>query len=281
MKNIPVLFIAVCILSCVVCAQSEIVTVFEAVKIKDDKRAEAIYYYENNWMALRKSAIQKGYIHSFEIIFTKADEKADFDIGLVTRFLNRSQYEKAEENFGELIKQRGELKLLNRLRPGEFRQNLFVKIGSSKLGHSSSAGQISRECMSPNLSFFDFLIGKWQKTESAGKKEIKKILGGCAIREEWRLEGFNATLLRNFDRSTNKWYLTFTAHNLVPQVWEGRFENGNWYFYRDWQLNGKPRRSRTFWKKTSDKSFDRTVEQLNDDGKTWRLHVSSSYKKSN
>ena len=281
MKKTLSLLFAVCLLSSVVCAQSEMVTVFEAVKIKNDKRAEAIYYYENNWMALRKKAIKKGYIHSFEIIFSKADEKANFDIGLVTRFQNQSQYDKAEENFGELIKQRGELKLLNSLRPGEFRQGVFVKIGSSKLGHFSPGKQTSRECASPDLSFFDFLIGSWQKTGATGKKEIKKILGGCAIREEWRLEGFNATLLRNFDESTNKWYLTFTAHNLVPQVWEGRLENGNWYFYRDWKLNGQARKSRTFWKKISGKSFERIVEQLNDDGKTWRLHVKETYQKEN
>jgi dienelactone hydrolase len=73
----------------------------------------------------------------------------------------------------------------------------------------------------------------------------------------------------------------FTANDLIPQVWEGRRENGNWIFYRNWELNGKKRRSRTFWTKDSDKGFTKIVEQLNDDGKTWRLHDKAEFEKEN
>jgi len=44
-------------------AQSEVVTLFEAVKIKNEKRAEALYFYENNWKILRENAPEKGIIH--------------------------------------------------------------------------------------------------------------------------------------------------------------------------------------------------------------------------
>ena len=137
------------------------------------------------------------------------------------------------------------------------------------------------DCDAKELKEFDFLLGDWKQKDSSGKMQITKILDGCGIQEIWQLDGFNAVLLRSYDNATKKWYLTFTAHNLVPQVWEGRKENGNWYFYRDWELNGKKRRSRTFWKSASGKEFERIVEQLNDDGKTWRLHVKAVYEKPN
>lgn len=137
------------------------------------------------------------------------------------------------------------------------------------------------DCNAKELKEFDFLLGDWKQKENSGTLQITKILDGCGIQEVWELEGFNAVLLRTYDSKTKKWYLTFTAHDLVPQVWEGRKENGVWIFYRDWELNGKPRRSRTFWTKDADGSFTRFVEQLNDDGKTWRPHVKDSYQNLN
>lgn len=282
MKKLLFLNLFILGLSIVIFSQTRIITVFEAVKIKNDKRAETLFYYENNWKQLRVSALEKGYIHSFELFEAKADEKADFDVVLITRYKNKKQFDKSEERFQELIKQRGELKLLNDLKPSEFRQNLFVKIGKSNLmTKKNSQNKSSVKCNSSNLKFFDFLVGNWNEKGTSGKKTINKNLEGCGTQEIWELEGFNAVLLRSYDEQTKKWYLTFTAHNLTPQIWEGRLENGNWYFYRDWELNGKPRKSRTYWKKASNKSFERIVEQLNDDGKTWRLHVKSIYEKSN
>lgn len=117
-------------------SQTEVITLIEAVKIKNEKRAEALFYYQNNWQKLREKAIEKGFIHSFELIETKADEKAGFDIVLITRYLNQAQFDKSEENFQELIKQRGELKLLNDLKPNDFRENIFVTTGKSLLNRS-------------------------------------------------------------------------------------------------------------------------------------------------
>ena len=132
MKKFLLLVLAVCFLKVLAFAQTEVVTILETVKIKNEKRAEALFYYENNWKVLREKALEKGYIHSFEFFETKADDKADFDIVLITRFADQAQYKKAEENFRELIKQKGGLKLLNDLTPNEFRQRGFVKIGKSK-----------------------------------------------------------------------------------------------------------------------------------------------------
>ena len=43
----------------------ELITLTEFVKIKNNHREEAVFYYENNWKVLREAAVKKGYIHSF------------------------------------------------------------------------------------------------------------------------------------------------------------------------------------------------------------------------
>ena len=132
------------------------------------------------------------------------------------------------------------------------------------------------DCTGPELKSFDFLVGEWVEKDGAGKMRIEKILDGCGIREDWMLEGFNAILVRTYDSSKGVWHLSFAAHDLEPQVWNGKLENGTWVFYRDWELKGEKRRSRTFWKVTAD-GFVKIVEQLNDDKKTWRLHDRSEF----
>ncbi len=110
-----------------------LVTVTEFIKITNDKRAEAIFYYENNWKAFRKAAIERGVIDSFDLIVSKSDEKLDFDIILITRFKDSSSFDKAEENFQVIIKEirPDGIKLLNETKPSDFRESISVKTGES------------------------------------------------------------------------------------------------------------------------------------------------------
>lgn len=103
------------------------VIIMDFVKIKNDHIEEALYYYNNNWKILREKALERGFIKSYQMLQTKGDEKADFDLILVTEYANASQYESSEKNFEVLIQEKGALKLMNDLKPGEFRENLFLK----------------------------------------------------------------------------------------------------------------------------------------------------------
>jgi dienelactone hydrolase len=279
MKTILAFLLAVYLLVPAVSAQTETITVTSFVKILNEKRSETFYYYENNWKVLREMAAAKRYIHSFEIIEPKPDEKAEFDLILITRYEDQFQFGKAEENFRILIKKRGPVRLLNKFTPKDFRKTVYVKTGKSRFAASPAANGGEIDCDPKVLKDFEFLLGNWVEKNRSGKMRITKMLAGCGIQETWDLKDFRAILLRSYDSATKKWYLTFTAHDLVPQVWEGRIENGTWRFYRDWVLNGNARRSRTYWKKGANNSFVKIVEQLNDDKKTWRLHDSARFQK--
>lgn len=98
------------------------------VKIKNGHQKEALFYYENNWRVLREIAIKKEYIESYQLLLADDDEKANFDIMLVTVYKDEEQYDKSEANFQEIIDARPDgLKLLNDLKPGEFRETVFYK----------------------------------------------------------------------------------------------------------------------------------------------------------
>ena len=115
-----------------VSAQDKI-TSLDFVQIQNDNKAEALYYYQNNWKLLRESAIEKGYIHSFQFLEVEPTEDAPFHIILITNYGNEEQFAKREEHFSELIEARGDLRLMNEKKPGEFRKILFSKEESINL----------------------------------------------------------------------------------------------------------------------------------------------------
>lgn len=101
------------------------------VKIKDGKRDEAMYFYENNWKPYRVEALKRGVIHSYEVLESLPDTNAPFDLVLVTRYKNREQHLASEKNFEPILK---ELRpdgpvTLNALKPDDFRQSVFVYRG--------------------------------------------------------------------------------------------------------------------------------------------------------
>ena len=103
------------------------ITTIDFVQILDENREEVMFYYQNNWEVLRKMAVKMEYIHSYQILETPADEDAPFHLMLITTYKNEDQYLQREDHFTELIQERGDLKLLNDKKPGEFRKTLFNK----------------------------------------------------------------------------------------------------------------------------------------------------------
>ena len=110
-------------------AQRSISTI-DFVKIKNNHRQEALFYYENNWKIYRDIALEKDYIKSYKLLTTLPDTtKNNFDLILVTEYADSSQFKLNEQRFQEIIKtsRPSGPKLLNDLKPNDFRQLLFYK----------------------------------------------------------------------------------------------------------------------------------------------------------
>ena len=104
---------------------NEKISSMDFVQILGDNRAETIYYYENNWKVLREQALEKGYIHSYQMLEVPKGDDLAFEIILITTYKDQAQYDRREDNFGELIEAMDGRKLLNDKQPGTFRNILF------------------------------------------------------------------------------------------------------------------------------------------------------------
>ncbi|MFY0688915.1 MAG: hypothetical protein JXQ90_17225 [Cyclobacteriaceae bacterium] len=109
------------------CQSSEKITSLDFVQVQNNNLDEAIFYYQNNWLVLRKMAIKQNMIDAFQLLQTTSDTASPFEIVLITTYANQDQFDQREENFSRLIKERGSLQLLNEKQPSEFRKVIFSK----------------------------------------------------------------------------------------------------------------------------------------------------------
>lgn len=112
---------------------SGVIETIDFVKVKDGRRDDARYYYENNWRAYRAAAAKRGLIHSFDYVEITSDKDSAFDLLLITRYKGQEQYDKREKIFEPIIKElapngpfmRGTSK------PDDFRQIVYAYTGKS------------------------------------------------------------------------------------------------------------------------------------------------------
>ncbi len=101
------------------------ISTIDYVQILNNNKEEVVYYYQNNWKVLREMAIQNGYIDSFQILELDPEEGLTFQLMLITTYPDKSKYDLREDHFAKLIKEKGELKLLNDKKPADFRKTSF------------------------------------------------------------------------------------------------------------------------------------------------------------
>lgn len=97
------------------------------IQVLNGNKSEARYYYQHNWAALRKSAVEQDFIQSWQLLETEPSDMAPFDFILITTYATTEQYLHREQNFQKLIAAQGPVKLLNSKKPPEFRTTLFSK----------------------------------------------------------------------------------------------------------------------------------------------------------
>lgn len=118
---------------CLPAQQNQSVTVLDFVRIQAGHRAEALFYYENNWKLYRDTALARGYISAYQLLETTPDSAGNFDLVLVTMYPDSATHARSEENFRPIL---GTLRpggplLLNGLTPADFRRNVFFKNGKT------------------------------------------------------------------------------------------------------------------------------------------------------
>ncbi|WP_350291441.1 hypothetical protein [uncultured Croceitalea sp.] len=101
------------------------ISTMEFVEILNNNKAEALYYFSNNWKVLREKALAQNDITGFNIMENEKSKEAPFDLILMTSYGNEEKYLNREKAFQTLISESGGLKLLNKKKPSEFRRSVF------------------------------------------------------------------------------------------------------------------------------------------------------------
>lgn len=157
----------------------------------------------------------------------------------------------------------------------------------------SFTGVYSQNSSSQNA--FDFLIGKWKVTEKAitgtdttyhgtSVYTIYKSHDGTTIKDDWVYKDadtimFKATMLRSYDATNKRWMLYYADNNYNSQVWEGRQENNEWWFYRERMRDGKKIVIKIKWVAIHKKLVQQYIYRSFDEGKTWVLGSILDYKR--
>lgn len=92
------------------------------VQVLNKNRQEALFYYQNNWLKLRKQAKAQGLIQSFTLLELTEDSAPSFDLMLITTYENPTQFAQREDNFQKLIDLAGKPVLKNQIKPADFRK---------------------------------------------------------------------------------------------------------------------------------------------------------------
>src|SRR5262249_53991882 len=85
-------------------------------------------------------------------------------------------------------------------------------------------------CAGPEDRQFDFWLGEWEVREGgkvAGANRITRILGGCALREEWTgAGGGQGTSLNVYDPARRRWHQTWADDKGLVLLLEGEWRGG-------------------------------------------------------
>lgn len=140
---------------------------------------------------------------------------------------------------------------------------------------------------------FDFLIGEWkivekkttQGTTKGGNDTytFRKGLDGNAILSEWYFNrgtkadpNYTEGLYYSaYDNLTDAWSFYYIS-TASAQYYQGEKEDGQWYFYREFTIEGNTFLQRQSWTMQDDSTLIRTIENSSDDGKTWEKVVETT-----
>ncbi|MCO4798135.1 MAG: hypothetical protein KC484_02900 [Colwelliaceae bacterium] len=103
------------------------ISTMDFIQIQQGYKAEALFFYKNNWKVFRKEAMENNYIDSFLFVETEATKDAPFHIVLITTYKDSYQFQEREKNFAKLMQTSNGPKLLNSVSPKVFRKKLFSK----------------------------------------------------------------------------------------------------------------------------------------------------------
>jgi hypothetical protein len=129
-------------------------------------------------------------------------------------------------------------------------------------------------CAAAEHRAFDFWLGAWRvetpNGQLAGHNTITKVLGGCALLEQWEgARGFRGTSLNAWDASTRRWRQTWMDASGAVLRLEGGIEGGAMVLRGVSREEQGERLERITWTPLEGGAVRQHWQQSRDGGESW------------
>jgi hypothetical protein len=137
-------------------------------------------------------------------------------------------------------------------------------------------------CSSAEFHQFDFWIGKWTVTDSAGKQlgtnEIISVSGGCGLLENWQDTGSGSgKSLNMYEASAGHWTQTWVGSGGGVLRLSGGLQDGKMVLGDDRVTARGPVKDRITWTPLPDGRVRQTWDISTDGGATWQTTFDGYY----
>jgi tetratricopeptide (TPR) repeat protein len=130
---------------------------------------------------------------------------------------------------------------------------------------------------------FDFWVGDWDvfaADKQVGHNRIERILGGCALQENWTdLYGDTGRSLNYYDPASGKWKQNWVDENGGLVWYEGEVRDGEMLFHgENIAADGRKLLARVRLGPLTDGTVHHVIEHSKDGGKTWAVAFDAVYR---
>ncbi len=167
---------------------------------------------------------------------------------------------------------------------------LALTVGDGGLTRAPAGSAVLKTVRSsaatPEHRQFDFWQGEWEVREAgrvAGTNRIARVLGGCALREEWTgAGGGKGTSLNVYDEAQRRWHQTWVDDRGLVLLLEGEWRGGKMVLEGERPAPseegaGKTTRERISWSPQPGGRVRQLWESSSDDGRTWQVVFDGIY----
>jgi hypothetical protein len=159
---------------------------------------------------------------------------------------------------------------------------LALALGS-QAGHAQST--LDSACAAAEHRHFDFWVGAWTVTDSAGRvlgtNEITRIAGGCGLREHWRgAQGGEGMSLNVWQPALGQWTQFWVGAGVVLRLTGGLDGKGHMVLEGERQGPSGAARDRLTWEPMPEGAVRQIWEVSQDGGVTWRRIFEGVYRQS-
>ena len=148
-------------------------------------------------------------------------------------------------------------------------------------GQTERQDPIVEACRGSEHRQFDFWLGDWKVTDSAGTvvgdNRITRVSRGCGLLESWRgANGNEGSSLNWFDPQTGHWNQLWVGSGLYLRL-TGGFENGQMVLSGERQTPQGVVIDRIEWMVLDDGRVRQVWKVSRDSGKTWQIVFDGMY----